>query len=152
LVCGGAIAFRDDSIGWLRGSLASTSPGFLFITRDGGLNWQVQHLSLPASLQAGRIEPAGLPPFFQPHSPEGILPAQYHPANSEAASFATVIYRTDDGGLSWHPTTIFNFCGTWNFITANKGWMWSPEPHSTGSTSPVKGTLFHTDDAGASWK
>ncbi len=151
LVCGGAIAFRNGSAGWLRGSLASTSPRFLFITQDGGLNWQVQHLSLPASLQPGRMDPAGLPQFFRPES-EGILPAQYHPTNSEAASFATVSYSTHDGGLTWQPTTPVKFSGIWNFVTARKGWIWSPEPHDTGSTAPVKGTLFRTGDAGLSWK
>lgn len=152
LVCGGAIAFRNDSTGWVRGSLASTTPRFLFITRDGGLNWQVQHLSLPASLHAGWMEPIGLPRFFRRDSHEGILPAQYQPTNSESASFATVIYRTHDGGFSWQPSTPVKFDGLWSFITARKGWMWTPEPHGTGSTAPVKGTLYRTDDGGVSWK
>src|SRR5947207_2799864 len=51
LVCGGAIAFRNNSTGWVWGSMASTSPSFLFITRDAGLSWQVQRLALPASFQ-----------------------------------------------------------------------------------------------------
>jgi photosystem II stability/assembly factor-like uncharacterized protein len=152
LICGGTIAFRNDSAGWIRGSLASTAPVFLFATQDGGQNWQVQHLALPASLESGHMEPAGLPRFFHPDSREGILPAEYHPTNSEAASFATVVYSTHDGGLTWHPTTPVRFSGAWNFINASKGWLWSPEPHGTGSTAPVKGILFRTDDGGISWK
>ncbi len=152
LVCGGAIAFRNDSTGWVRGSLASTTPSFLLITRDSGLTWQVQRLSLPASLQRGRMEAVGLPRFFQPDRKEGILPAEYHPTNSEATSFGTVIYRTHDGGWSWQPTTPVKFSGVWSFIAARKGWIWSSEPHNTTSTAPVKGTLFRTADAGDSWK
>jgi photosystem II stability/assembly factor-like uncharacterized protein len=152
LVCGGAIAFRNDSTGWIHGSLASTTPSFLFITRDSGLTWQVQRLSLPASLQLGRMEAVGLPRFFQPDRKEGNLLAEYHPTNSESTSFGTVIYRTQDGGRSWQPTTPVKFRGVWSFITARKGWIWSYEPHSTTSTAPVKGTLFRTENAGDSWK
>ena len=152
LVCGGKIALRNDSTGWVWGSLASTTPGFLFITRDGGLNWQVQRLSLPASFQAGRMEPIGLPQFFRLDSNEGILPAEYHPNNSYATNFGTVIYSTHDGGLNWHPTTPVKFCGTWSFVTVRKGWIWSSEPHGSTSSAPVKGTLSRTADGGASWK
>ncbi len=63
-----------------------------------------------------------------------------------------MIYRTHDGGLNWQPTTPVNFWGIWDFITARKGWMWSPEPHDSGSTAPVKGTLYRTDNGGVSWK
>ncbi|PYK61634.1 MAG: hypothetical protein DME21_08545, partial [Verrucomicrobia bacterium] len=152
LVCGGATAFRNDSTGWVWGSLASTAPSFLFITRDGGLNWQLQRLSLPASFQPGWTEPIGLPQFFQPDTDEGIVPAQYHPADSHASNFCTLIYSTHDGGLNWQPTTPVKFCGVWSFITVKRGWIWSPGPHSTGSTAPVKGTLYRTDDGGASWR
>jgi len=152
LVCGGATAFRNDSTGWVCGSLASTTPGFLFIPPDGGLNWQLQHLSLPASFQPGRMEPIGLPQFFQRDTDEGIVPAQYHPDDSHASNFCTLIYRTHDGGLNWQPTTPVKFCGVWSFITVKKGWIWSPEPHNTGSTAPVKGTLYRTEDGGVLWK
>ncbi len=152
LVCGGAIAFSNDATGWVRGSLASTTPSLFLVTQDGGLNWQVQHLSPPASLQAGWMEAAGLPQFFPPDSREGILPTEYHPTNSEAAGFGAVIYRTQDGGLTWQPTTPIRFSGVWNFITARNGWLWSAEPHGTTSTAPVKGILYRTHDGGGSWE
>jgi photosystem II stability/assembly factor-like uncharacterized protein len=153
LICGGLITFQNDSIGSMYGSLASTSPAYLFSTRDGGRNWQVQHLSLPASLPSGRMDPIGLPRYFRVDSKEGILPAEYGPTNnSNSTNFATVIYSTHDGGLNWQPTTPVKFFGIWSFITVMKGWIWSPEPHSTGSTAPVKGTLYRTDDGGVSWK
>ncbi len=152
LICGGPITFQNDSIGSMYGSLASTAPGYLFITRDGGRNWQVQRPSLPASLPSGRMDPIGLPRFFQPDSNQGILPAEFHPTNGDSTNFATMIYSTHDGGLNWQPTTPVKFCGVWSFISVKKGWIWSPEPHNTGSTAPVKGTLYRTEDGGVSWK
>jgi len=154
LICGGPITFQNDSIGSMYGSLASTTPDYLFVTRDGGRNWQVQRLSLPASLPSGRMDPIGLPRFFQPDSNQGILPAEFHPTNGDSTNFATMIYSTHDGGLNWQPTTPVN-CrgrGVWDFISAREGWIWSAEAHNTDSTAPVKGTLYRTADGGASWR
>jgi len=153
LICGGTIAFQNNLIGSMWGSLASTTPSYLFVTQDGGLNWQVRHLSLPAAFQLGGMRPIGLPQFFHPDINKGILPAEYQPTNnSDSTNFATVIYHTQDGGLNWQPTTPVKFSGVWSFITVRKGWIWSPEPHNTGSTAPVKGTLYRTEDGGVSWK
>ena len=63
-----------------------------------------------------------------------------------------VIYRTHDGGRTWQPATPVKYMGVWDFITARKGWIWSPEPHSTTSTAPVKGILYRTNDGGISWE
>ena len=152
LVCGGSIAFRNGSTGWVWGSLASTTPSFLFITRDGGLNWQVQRLSLPDSLPPGRIQPMGLPRFFEPDRKEGILPAAYYPTDNDPCTFGTVLYHTHDGGLNWRPTKPIHYSGIWDFTTISKGWVWSSKAHDTGSTARVKGTLYRTEDGGVSWK
>ncbi len=152
LVCGGSIAFRNNAAGWVRGSLTTTTPRMLFMTRDGGLNWQLQELPPPISLQCGHIETILPPQFFRPNSREGILPALYRPTNSEASSFATVMYRAHDGGSRWQPTTPVKFSGITSFVTASKGWVWTPDPHNTGSTTPVEGTLYRTDDSGVSWR
>ncbi len=146
LVCGGATAFRNDSTGWVWGSLASTTPGFLFITWDSGLTWQVQTLPLPSSLHDGRMVPIGLPHFFPMGGKDGITVAEFRPTDHDSTNFCTVIYSTHDGGLNWQPTTPVKFCGVWSFITVKKGWIWSPEAHNTDSTAPVKGTLYRTDD------
>jgi photosystem II stability/assembly factor-like uncharacterized protein len=152
LICGGTITFQNDSIGSMWGSLASTSPGYLFITRDGGRNWQVQRPSLPPAFQLGGMEPIGLPQFFHSNIKEGILLAEFRPTDGVLMNSSTVIYHTQDGGLNWQHTTPVKFWGVWSFITVRKGWIWSPEPHNTASTAPVKGTLYHTEDGGVSWK
>ena len=152
LLCGGAITFRNASTGWLCGSMASTTPGFLSITRDGGLTWQVQTLPLPSSLHDGRMVPIGLPHFFQMGGKDGITVAEFWPNGHDSTNFCTVIYSSQDDGLNWQPTTPVNSRGVWDFISARKGWIWSPEAHSTDSTAPVKGTLYRTDDGGPSWR
>ncbi len=63
-----------------------------------------------------------------------------------------MIYDTYDGGDTWQPTTPVPFQGAWSFISARTGWIWSPEPHNSDSTAPVKGTLYRTDDGGESWQ
>ena len=152
LICGGAITFQNDSIGSMWGSLASTAPAYLFVTQDGGLNWQVRYLSLPAAFQLGRMRPIGLPQFFHSNISEGILPAEFPSTTGAYADISMVIYHTHDSGLNWQPTTPVRYPSVWNFITVKKGWTWSPELHDTGSTTPVKGTLFRTEDGGVSWK
>ena len=152
LLYGGGIAFRNPSTGWLWGSMASTTPGFLSITRDYGLTWQVQTLPLPASLHDGRMVPIGLPHFFPMGGKDGITVAEFWPTDHDSTSFCAVIYSTHDGGLNWQPTTPVNSRGVWDFISARKGWIWSAEAHNTDSTAPVKGTLYRTDDGGASWR
>jgi photosystem II stability/assembly factor-like uncharacterized protein len=151
-LCGGLIAFRNASTGWLWGSVVSTTPGFLSISRDGGLNWQVQTLPLPSLLHDGRMVPVGLPHFFPMDGKDGIVEAEFCPTDSRATNFCTVIYRTHDGGLNWQPTTAVKYRGVWDFISPRKGWIWSAEAHNTGSTAPVKGILYRTDDGGASWR
>ena len=152
LVCGGAMTLRNDLTGWVLGSLASTTPRFLFITRDDGRNWQVQPLPFPPGYDAGRMEPLGLPEFFSPRGKEGILAAQFVPSDSLATNYATAIYQTHDGGLSWQATAPVKFINVMSFISARRGWVWSPEPHGSNSTAPVKGTLYRTVDGGMSWQ
>jgi len=132
--------------------MASTTPGFLCITRDGGLTWQVQTLPLPSSLHDGRMVPIGLPHFFPMGGKDGITVAEFWPNDHDSTNFCTVIYSSQDDGLNWQPTTPVNSRGVWDFISARKGWIWSAEAHSTDSTAPVKGTLYRADDSGASWR
>ncbi len=86
LICGGDVGFRDDSTGWVEGSLASTTPAYLFITRNRGQNWQVELLRRPPQFQTGRIGPVGTPEFFPPDNKDGVLPALFEPGG-EATIF-----------------------------------------------------------------
>jgi photosystem II stability/assembly factor-like uncharacterized protein len=95
---------------------------------------------------------AGLPRFFQNSGNRGIVGAEFWPSNGMSDNFCTVIYVTYDGGLTWQPTLPLKFRCVWDFITPQSGWIWSPVPHNTGSTAPVKGTLYRTDDGGSSWR
>ncbi len=152
LICGGSIAFRDASVGWKVGSLTTTTRNFLFITRDGGKHWQLEPLPVPTGIHAGWIQPTGPPKFFPPDRQDGILPARFVLEDGRATNFDTVIYDSDDGGLSWQSATPVKFDGVWSFVSARQGWIWSPQPHDTDSTAPGKGTLYHTNDGGRSWR
>jgi photosystem II stability/assembly factor-like uncharacterized protein/tetratricopeptide (TPR) repeat protein len=152
LVCGGSIAFQNASNGWLLGSITTTTPAFLFATRDAGQTWQAKKFPLPPLLHNGQIEPEALPRFFPMDGNNGIVGAFFCPTNNnDSTNFCTVIYNTHDGGLTWQPTTPVKYGGAWNFITEQKGLMWSPEPHDSNSTAPVKGVLYRTDDGGITW-
>ena len=83
---------------------------------------------------------------------DGITVAEFWPNDHDSTNFCTVIYSSQDDGLNWQPTTPVNSRGVWDFISARKGWIWSAEAHNTDSTAPVKGTLYRTDDGGASWR
>ena len=155
LFCGGAIAFRNASTGWVLASTTTTTPNYLFSTRDAGRNWQVQTLPLPSSFHDGWMVPIRLPRFFPMGGKNGIVGAEFRPTDNRSTDFCMIIYRTRDGGLTWLPTTPikpWTFGMNWSFINARKGWVWSSEMHNTGSTAPVKGTLYRTADGGTLWK
>lgn len=145
LTCGGPVSFRNARCGWLTGSLASTTPGYLYVTEDSGADWRGQTLSLPSSLQNGRIEPE-LPRFFRGNGREGIIVADFVPEDHRSTNFGTVIYGTADGGLTWCPTKLLKSSSlTCSFSSAKEGWVWSDGPKGNG------GTLYHTTDGGVSW-
>jgi photosystem II stability/assembly factor-like uncharacterized protein len=168
LPCGGAVTWRDSTNGWLRGHFETTSPFFLFRTGDAGRNWQVQTLPPPALkvgqasslstrlptsiLPAGRMEPDSLPQFFPSDGLTGVLGTEFHPDDVEATNHYKVIQVTQDGGLTWRPTTPVKDGEAWCFITDQQGWMWSEEPHYLSATTPVNGTLYHTEDGGNTWR
>jgi photosystem II stability/assembly factor-like uncharacterized protein len=149
LTCGGSIEFQDSPNGWLLGQLTTTTRAFLFFTRDGGVNWQEQKFEIPQELHDGSIEPCELPRFF---GADGIVEMSFVPNDRESTNDCEVFYDTHDAGQTWQPTTPIKFEGVTSFISAETGWIWSPETHDSNSKAPVKGILYRTDDGGQTWK
>jgi photosystem II stability/assembly factor-like uncharacterized protein len=112
------------------------------------------NLPLPPSLHDGSVEPVGLPRFFPSGGKEGILGAQFEPADGSSTNSCLVIYTTRDGGVNWQPTTPVKsdaFPCAFDFISAQTGWIWCPDLRKWDSTDPTKGTLYRTDDGGTTW-
>lgn len=149
LTCGGQIAFQDLWNGWLLGQLTATTRPFLFRTCDGGANWQEQKFPMPPELHDGSIQPRALPCFF---GTGGVVETSFVPNDRESTNDCDVFYDTHDSGQTWQATTPVKFEGVTSFISSETGWVWSPEPHDSGSKVPVKGILYRTDDGGQTWK
>ena len=149
LPCGGAIKFQNSTNGWLLGQLTATTRAFLFFTHDGGANWQEQKFNAPSTLRDGSIEPCALPQFF---GNDGIVETSFVPNDPESTNFYRICYDTHDGGRTWEATSPIKFIGVSSFISSETGWTWSPEPHNSNSTAPVKGVLYRTNDGGRTWK
>jgi photosystem II stability/assembly factor-like uncharacterized protein len=152
LACGGVLTWGNSISGWLLGSLTTTTPAYLFRTGDAGQTWQLQTLPLPASLHDGRMVADRPPQFFLADGTNGIMGATVSPANPDSSDLFRVIFITHDGGQTWQPTTPVKYGTTWQFITAQIGWMWSQVPPYNSVSGPVHGTLYRTFDAGITWQ
>ncbi|MDA8218521.1 MAG: YCF48-related protein [Dehalococcoidales bacterium] len=148
---GGAVSLHGDGDGWVVGAPVSTINLSLYQTHDGGHTWQQQELQLPSSLSAGSLSVVTPPTFFSPGEKAGILPVTYVPDSLKAIDFVTVIYRTSDGGQTWHSGVPVPE-GIATFANPQDGWVWSPEPRDSGSTAPLQGKLLRTHDGGQSWE
>jgi photosystem II stability/assembly factor-like uncharacterized protein len=149
IICGGDIEFQNATNGWLLGGLTTTTRPFLFFTHDGGLNWQEEFFPVPPSLHDGTMIAWELPHFF---GWEGIISAKFTPNDRDSTNSYTVFYHTRDGGQSWQRTTPTRLDGLWSFISARKGWLWSPKAYSSNLTFPGKGTLCYTSNGGNTWR
>jgi photosystem II stability/assembly factor-like uncharacterized protein len=152
---GGAIYFRDASVGFLVGSDTTTDDCCsLSVTRDGGVTWQLQQLPLPRGLPDGDLGPSALPIFFGDQKKEGVLAADYmHQTESEGVDISyTVVYTTHDGGNTWRPATpVKDAGGIVDFVDAMDGWIWNGGGNMPGKNYPVNGTLRKTEDGGQTW-
>ncbi len=134
------LSFLDASTGWATGGSANnTTSIWLYVTHDGGYNWQPQTLVLPPGVTSAQAFVAEPPTFFS--AQDGVLPVVY--AVGSANDLA--MYVTHDGGASWQSTTPVAFSGSGtgsigaDFISASQGWA------AAGST------LFATSDGAQTW-
>ena len=87
------MTFSNAQTGWVTGSIPADGDVYLYITRDGGVSWSQQSLSLPAGYAAYQYLPQA-PVFF---GKDGILPLTIYRSGSTDMTF----YTSQDGGLTW---------------------------------------------------
>lgn len=131
------IGFRSPELGWVGyGSYVAHGTNWLYVTRDGGENWQRQPLPVPDDFMEGHL--FTYPPrFFSPT--EGVLGLRFITENGRGL----MIYRTRDGGETWTGTTPLLTAGVRPpviaFTDADHGWA-------------IDGVrLYATSDGGQQW-
>jgi photosystem II stability/assembly factor-like uncharacterized protein len=113
----GLPAFIDPRTGWLAGGAPGTR---LWVTRDGGQTWQLQHLAVPTGYADDEGEFPGAPRFFGPT--DGVVARRFD--NNVTA--ITVIYRTNDAGATWKATGLaVPPASSLSFVTADDWIAWS---------------------------
>ena len=160
-LCGGQILFKDTKNGWLVGSFTTTTPGYLFMTHDGGAHWQGQTLPLPTSLHRGRMAPVGLPSFSSSKGKDGSLEANFVPEDSAVRDSSPITYVTHDGGRIWQwgessqaGRQARTESHQWleqgkrisqlQFVDKNNGW-------AVALGNDLSGELLRTKDGGRTW-
>jgi photosystem II stability/assembly factor-like uncharacterized protein len=108
----GTLTFTDSSTGWLVvGATSGTGipavAPYLYVTRDGGLTWQVQTISAPSGTHLDSSNATLSPPYFF-NSRDGIMgltpilrPTAASGASQPLTLEPTYLYRTSDGGRQW---------------------------------------------------
>jgi photosystem II stability/assembly factor-like uncharacterized protein len=163
--------FVNASLGWLAGGPAGDE---LYVTRDGGLNWERQEVVTSTGYVMYYA------PFFQDEQ-RGWLPVAIHEGGSTRIAF----YATEDGGHSWMPAEAVairqeadpNYrvpvmvlgADRWiiadpavlpgvpegvtaiDFVSRDVGWMVSPEGQCWGATCTQRTRLMRTSDGGQTW-
>lgn len=129
------MSFINATTGWVTGTEPRDNFVWLYVTHDGGSNWQHQTLPLPAqgtSVQIVLQQPA----FFT--ATDGIMPATIA---SNASN--TYIYSTHDAGTTWNFTSpLAASSSETDFIDVSHGWVVS------GNNNNV---LYTTSDSGQHW-
>ncbi|WP_158310170.1 exo-alpha-sialidase [Desulfosporosinus acidiphilus] len=93
------LVFSNQKNGWLTGF--SHGDGiWLYSSSDGGRTWSQKTIVTPQGYHTDGGAVSTEPPHFF-NQKEGVLPVEFRGENPPAFVF----YRTEDGGLSWTPTT-----------------------------------------------
>ncbi len=148
---GGSIYFHDASTGWLVGSMADNSAQHLYITHDGGLDWQEQVLAVADAVQSpSRIHIPSVPVFFS--DTQGVIIAVLIHDNQQLPTSA-VVFATSDAGKSWTGATSVpaSYSAPFAFFDNQHWWIWTSGPHWTDLMAPVQGILYRTANGNQVW-
>lgn len=143
------VFFRSPTNGWFVGSRFNTGPYELYVTRDGGYNWEPQTLDFDPSL--GQPNFPGPPTFFPPRYEEGVVEGYLRPSGPQLSEPASVLFVTQDGGRTWQSRRPVSPPGVAFFLTPRDGWLWSARRKENDLVSPVQGNLYRTRDGGKTW-
>ena len=133
------VSFRDTVHGWLTGHSMGNAI-YVYRTKDGGLTWEFQELSLPNGYTAeGGSAQSNPATFFDDQ--KGLMPIYL---GSTSPSINLFFYITKDGGDSWSSTTPVS-SPTNDFV-----WNWSDATHGFVAEEDT-GILYSTSDGGKTW-
>ncbi len=126
------LTFLDARHGWVAGEEPVNDLIYLYATTDGGRAWAPVSLSVPSGYTGGQ-ENTDPPVFFD--GKEGVLPVGIF-----AATNATVLYLSHDGGVSWSASTPVSYGRSYSITSPLQFFVWDGGP-----------TLHVSADAGATW-
>ena len=130
------MTFLDANTGWVTGTRPVDGEVYLFVTRDGGIDWAQQSIPLPAGYETYLYMPQA-PVFFKS---DGFLPLMIYLTDSTVLTF----YVTHDGGTTWagDPTNANSMVppGRYAFADALHGWSWDGGKY-----------LYFTSDGAQTW-
>jgi photosystem II stability/assembly factor-like uncharacterized protein len=133
------VSFRDMANGWLTGS-SHGNEIYVYRTRDGGITWSFQPLSVPNGYTAEGGSAQSYPATFFDDK-KGLMPIYL---GKTTAGITIFFYMTADGGDSWSPTTPIS-SPTNDFV-----WNWADSSHGSVAEEGT-GILYSTSDGGKSW-
>ena len=115
------MTFLDADTGWVTGTVPVNGEVYLYITHDGGVDWAMQTIPLPAMYVTYQYMPQA-PVFF---GDDGFLPLMIYVSNTPDLAFFT----THDGGATWSgdPTDAGQIVtpGQYAFADLLHGWSWN---------------------------
>lgn len=127
-------AFLDSSLGFIGGSIPVENNIYFYRSEDGGRNWLVQPLPVPAQI-SGYMAMVNNPIAFPGNSEHILVPVHFSlPEGSQFVFFASA-----DRGQTWQASSLLIKAEAYQFIDLQTGWVWSD------------GTLQTTRDGGQTW-